>query len=65
MEWIKIEENNLPKGNVLCTNFDIDNPLYKEKIYGTVSFNYGIIWCKTNIGRLDVTHYIDIDKFDL
>lgn len=67
MQWTKLKETELPKGEVLCANFSAGTGGYKEKLVGYVSKQYdGKIICSGDNAVLEnVTHYIDINKFDI
>lgn len=66
MNWIKIDLENLPTGIVLAANFEEFTFGYKEKMIGSVSQYNGVVVCENDYDILDnVTHYIDINKFDL
>jgi hypothetical protein len=47
MEWIKIDKNNLPDGEVLSANFEIGTYGYKEKIIGYLSMDKSEIICES------------------
>jgi len=67
MEWQKIDVNKLPKEEILCANFKRGTRGYKEKMIGYASkFINGKIQCSNETETLiDVTHFIDINKFDV
>ena len=65
MEWITIDINNLPEGEVLAANFKPYSYGYKEKLLGCIYEDTGIAICESSNEVLEnCTHYIDIDKFD-
>lgn len=68
MEWIKLNDNNIPVGSsVLAANFNEGDFLNKKKIYGYIyKDSYDDFVCENEYQILyNVTHFIDIDKFDL
>jgi hypothetical protein len=67
MEWLKIDENNLPQKEVLAANFTPRSYGYKEKLVGWLDKDQnGVICCNTNSELLEnCTHYIDLTEFDL
>lgn len=67
MEWIPIDPENLPVGEVLAANFKVGSLDYREKLVGYVDVELdGIITCDSDDTTLEnVTHYIDIHKFDI
>ena len=67
MEWIEIKENDLPEKEVLCANFKQKTGGFREKLIGYVSkYIDGKINCSNDNEVLEnVTHYIDIHKFDV
>ena len=63
MEWLKIDFSNLPKGEVLCANFNAGTYGYKEKIIGYLSDDGT---CENDSEMLmNCTHYIDLDKYGI
>jgi hypothetical protein len=66
MEWIQLKENELPDNEVLCANFRKGTYGFKKKLIGYVSkYITGEINCSDENTVLEnVTHYIDIHKFD-
>lgn len=69
MEWIPIDPENLPVGEVLAANFKVGSFGYREKMVGwlgNIRLNTSGVYCDSEGGTLnDVTHYIDIHKFDV
>lgn len=67
MNWIKIDLENLPTGIVLAANFKEDTFGYKDKMIGYIYlYDDGLLCCESDREVLEnVTHYIDINKFDL
>ena len=67
MEWIPIDPDKLPVGEVLAANFKVGTYGYREKLVGYVDVELdGIITCDSDDTTLEnVTHYIDIHKFDI
>lgn len=66
MEWIEIDKNNLPKGEVLAADFTNKYFGYTNKIIGYLHISDGFIHCENDNEILNcVTHYIDINNFDL
>ena len=68
MQWIAVDENNLPEHEVLAANFMPDTFGYQEKMIGWIDKDNrdGYVFATSENERLDhVTHYIDINKFDL
>lgn len=67
MNWIKININKLPKGEVLAANFKPYSYGYKEKLIGYLSVtDEGNVDCEDDYTMLsDCTHYIPINDFDL
>ena len=66
MEWIKIDEINLPEKNVLAANFMSGTYGYKEKLIGFLQKDSGDIICENEHEILGgCTHYIDLDKYDV
>ncbi len=70
MEWILIDKENLPEGEVLAANFKKGSYGYKEKLLGYLhledSSHGKTIRCENSFEELDdCTHYIDIHKFDV
>lgn len=66
MTWLPIDPDNLPEGEVLAGNFEPGTQGYKEKIVGYCNVTvHGNAFCESE-GEvlLNVTHYIDIHKFD-
>ena len=67
MEWQEIDKDNLPKGEVLAANFKAGSYGYKEKLLGYLykgDENY-IIAESDNEQLENVTHYINLNNFDL
>ena len=67
MEWIEINPNRLPDHEVLAANFRLGTYGYKEKILGYLSRDGdgGVTAESDNEVLENVTHYIDINKFDI
>lgn len=69
MEWIKIDKDNLPEGEVLAANFRQDqntNKHYGGKIVGYLKiWDSGALACENDTDIIFPTHYIDINKFDI
>jgi hypothetical protein len=67
MQWVAIDENNLPENEVLAANFMPDTYGYREKIVGFICYDEDEGICASNEHEMlfSVTHYIDISKFDL
>ena len=65
MEWIKIDKNNLPKGQILAACFDLKISKGNWKIIGYLRLYKNSVWCFSDCEEIQVTHYVDIDKFDL
>ena len=65
MEWIPIDPQNLPEGEVLAANFKVGTYGYREKLLGYVGKDGLGILCDAYTTLRDVTHYIDIHKFDV
>lgn len=68
MEWIQIDKNNLPEGEVLAANFKPKTYGYKEKLLGYLSHDEqnDSTTCESNNEVLEnCTHYIPINDFDI
>jgi hypothetical protein len=66
MEWIEIDESNLPTREVLAANFKPRTFGYKEKLVGYLTQENGVITCNFEGILLDnCTHYIDLSQFDI
>lgn len=67
MKWLKIDLNNLPKGEVLAANFKEDTYGYEEKILGSIYVSdEGVLTAESENEVLEnVSHYIAIHDFDL
>lgn len=68
MEWLPIDINNLPKGEVLAANFKSRSYGFREKLVGHLHINevLDVVTCTAEDTILyDCTHYIDIHKFDI
>jgi len=66
MEWIPIDPDKLPVGEVLAANFKVGSLDYREKLVGYMGSEDGDIFCESDAALLpDVTHYIDINKFGI
>lgn len=67
MIWIPIDPENLPVGEVLAANFKVGSYGYREKLVGDIGIELdGVIACDSDDTTLEnVTHYIDIHKFDV
>ena len=66
MEWIKIDENNLPEKEVLAANFKARTYGYKEKVIGYLQNDSGDIICESESEVLGgCTHYIDLGRYDI
>lgn len=65
MEWIKLNKENLPEGEILAANFKVDTYGYKEKIIGYLYVNNDNVECDGGEILENCTHYIDINNFDL
>lgn len=68
MEWIKIDTNNLPEGEVLAANFAPRTYGYKEKVIGYLSQLEGEprAQCESENEILEnCTHYIPINDFNI
>lgn len=76
LKWTKIDSNNLPKGNVLAANFNInDHWHFNHKLVGSLFLGGGYpgdthtphlqVVCVSNGDTVlrNVTHYIDIELF--
>ena len=63
MEWLPIDRENIPDGEVLVANFNKGSYGYKEKIIGYVNDAF----CCENLHQsLDgCTHYIRLSDYDL
>jgi hypothetical protein len=66
MEWIKIDKDNLPEGEVLAGNFEPNTHGYKEKLVGYLYTNgKGNVTCVVSEIILNYcTHYININDYD-
>lgn len=62
--WLKIDKNNLPKGEVLCANFADMTHGYAEKLYGFLYLDSeGKLECNCGDTVLEnVTHYLPLPK---
>jgi len=67
MQWIAVDKNNLPEHEVLAANFMPDTFGYQEKMIGYLAINTEGHLCASSEHEwlFNVTHYIDINKFDL
>jgi hypothetical protein len=69
MEWIPVTPDDLPGREVLAANFQKGTYGYKEKILGYLSANDDSVTGVSAEGESaaleNVTHYVDIHKFDL
>lgn len=67
MKWVEIDKENLPNGIVLAANFNPDTDDYKLKFLGILTlWDDDNVTCGLGYRSIDnVTHYIDVDKFDL
>lgn len=68
MNWIKIDSQNIPQGEVLAANFGRGTYGFKEKIIGTLyeSTHTDGITCENESELLNhCTHYIDIHAYDV
>lgn len=66
MKWIKLTKENEPQVEVLCANFESGTYGYKEKIMGYVSFIGDVGHASGESEDLEnVTHFIDLNPFDL
>lgn len=68
MRWVEIDPNNLPENEVLAANFKKGTFGCKEKLIGFIGINKrsNEIICASDESELEnVTHYIDIHKFDI
>lgn len=67
MEWIPIDIDKLPVGEVLAANFQVNSCGYREKLVGYIGIELdGVVTCDSDDTTLEnVTHYIDIHKFDI
>jgi len=65
MIWIPINPDELPEGEVLAANFKMGSYGYREKLVGWIG-RINEPFCESDAALLpDVTHYIDINKFDV
>jgi len=63
MEWILIDKDNLPEGEVLAANFKKGTYGYSEKLIG---YLYEDMICSSDDEQLEnCTHYIEINKHDV
>jgi addiction module HigA family antidote len=74
MNWIKIDPDNLPKGEVLAINLEYhDFPEhqrldYGQKAVGYLDYDNRHIWCLDSFGEIlisDCTHYIEIASIQM
>jgi hypothetical protein len=66
MEWNEVEKGKLPDGWVLTACFDSGAKEYKQKVIGELFLYNGVVCAACDEGVFkNVTHYVDIDKFDL
>jgi len=67
MDWVTINTDNLPEGEVLAANFKPKTYGYTEKLIGYISINdEGVICCENDNEVLEnCTHFIDINKYDV
>jgi hypothetical protein len=66
MNWEPINKDNLPDGWVLAACFDKESKNNRQKSIGSLYLWNGLIClCDDEYTIHGVTHYIDIDKFDL
>lgn len=66
MIWIPIDPENLPVGEVLAANFEVGSNNYRKKLIGYLERVAGSVVCDSEDTLIyDVTHYIDIHKFDV
>lgn len=64
--WIPIDPDNLPVGEVLAANFKVGSISYRNKLLGYLERVTGRVICDSEYEVIyDVTHYIDIHKFDI
>lgn len=67
MEWIKIDKENLPEGEVLAGNFKKGTYGFKEKCIGFLGIDEGedFVSCENDNEVLEnCAHYIDLSKHD-
>jgi hypothetical protein len=65
MEWIKLDFDNLPEGELLCGNFKGGTYGYGEKEIGRIHKYSNTYHCVGEGSSVSgITHYIDIHKFD-
>lgn len=65
-EWIPIDKDNLPEGEVLAACFDKTKDAYKRKVIGEIEIWERRICCRGDMPYLiNCTHYIDINKYDI
>ena len=66
MNWIKINKDDLPTGEVLAGNFESRTPGYKHKLIGNLYLNgAGNVVCDSGDTLLNhCSHYVDINNYD-
>lgn len=65
MEWILLNIDELPSGEVLAGNFKVKTHGYKEKLIGYLGKDGDNIICDDGNTELhNCTHYINIHDFD-
>lgn len=57
--WLKLNKDDLPKGEVVAVNFERNNPLYGMKYVGKITYRKTYQCC---IGWSVVTHYLPLPK---
>lgn len=68
MKWIKLTHKNEPEGEVLAGNFAPGTYGYTEKLVGHISYDeHEETWSCESDGEIleNVTHFVDINKYDL
>ena len=65
MNWIKIDPQKLPSGEVLAANFKEGTYGFKEKLVGYLDLEDTAVICSAeDVELADCTHYVDIHSFD-
>lgn len=66
VRWVKIDRENLPKGEVLTICLNEKSRFYKERFYGKLRTYYNQFICSSSHSSLiNVTHYLDISKIEV